>query len=368
MNQLVPAGYLESLDDTAVEDLIGQYSDAEASVVKFYRVTKGEKDALLEEVAPSDFNFISLARRHGRGEYRIKLYVPNPEDGGRLTLRVNRPERYEGAVDTPTPVAPVATPGAQIDPATLGAAIAQAVVAGLAPVLQQQQAAPSRADFLKEIAAMKALFTPDTLPQQSGGVEAMLGLFMKGMEMGRDMNIPEDGLASFASLAKPLVGPLAEIAGDYAAKMRSNPAPPATPAQSATPALPSPKADNAEAVTQPKTPQEGEQMFGINRYTPFKQQIDYLVNVFKRNPHTDPTAYAVVVLDEMPPVAVDAILADPKLINNFIEVNPDVAHFRLQFEAMLAEMRAIVSGDDGSDETVLVTSKPGGLDTAPAGE
>jgi len=328
-------GYVQSTDDAALEDLVSQYDESEKSVVKFYRCTKGEKDELLEELLPSDFNFVRLAKQYGRGEYCIKVFVPDENSGGRLVMRINRREKYGGPVEEPKPVWSPAARAEPIDAAALGTAIAQAVVSGIVPLIHHQEAPQSRKEWLQEMMLLRDMFKSEAPSAPGMNFESLMGIFQKGIEMGQTMEAPADGPLAFFNAVRPLVEPLADLVKNAAAVKVATPA-------INPPALPSPAPTAAPGVSTHLPTPEASDMFGINRYTPFKQHIDALVGVFKRNPHTDPYAYAVLLLDELPDAGVDMMLNDDKLIDRLAEVNPEVNHLRPHFEALLLGVRELV--------------------------
>ena len=87
-------------------------------------------------------------------------------------------------------------------------------------------------------------------------------------------------------------------------------------------------------------------MFASLKYRPFKNYIDQLVTVVQNNPETDPYAYACMILDNTPNEALEVLLADDKMIDNFIKVSPAVANHRAWFDELAKELHELTKPEE----------------------
>lgn len=386
----------ETADDVALENMIEQYREDTRSVVKFYRAVRGEPDALLEEIPPSEFDFIRMARRYGRGNYRVKVYSPKEGELGkiRLTLCVNRTERYEGEIDQPQAIS-VTSANAN----NANDAMAQALL-GMGQLMSQgfeqlgklvvasNPKENSIADMLNNMVLMRrALGIEVGNGGGAAGMKEYVDMLRQGIDMGRDMSggNSEDNVNSMLRLGEKVLPSLAEMASKAMDRRPVTVARPALAKPATVPIFNAADVEshtvdelgvhtitmkNGDAFTGPdgntwtpattvnmggtvsqKTQQEEVGMFGINKYSPFKGQIAQLVDVVERNNTTDPYAYAIVLLDNLPEMAVDTILSDEKLVDNLADVDPRVNQHRKWFEDMALNLKELTTEEPG--DTVL---------------
>jgi len=335
----------QAVDDIALDNLIEQYGDETRAMVKIYRVEKGEPDALVDQMEPSGFEFLHFAKKHGRGTYRIKVYAPN--EFGKVVMKVNKLERYEGAVE-----AAIVPPQPGNSDAVM--ALADAMLKGfekLGALIVQTQTptvdpAAQRRVMLEEMALMRDMFAPNPATAQPvQSLDSMLSLFQKGLELGQGMNPaePAEGMAGFLQAIKPFAEPLGKIVENIASKQTAAPAP-----QPARVALQPPVArpDAVETRSPESQPPEDPEMFASLKYRPFKNYIDQLVAVVQNNPETDPYAYACMILDNVPNEALEILLADGQMVDNFIKVSPAVADHRVWFDELAKELHELTKPEE----------------------
>lgn len=353
-----------SADEVALESLMEQFGDNQTAVLKFYRVEKGQADALIEEMTPSEFDFAALGRRHGHGTYRVKVYVKDPMHG-RFVLKANPTMRYAGAVDQQAAAGPLTQRNDGLGE------LAQAMVTGFQElgklIVQSSQAnhvnpEDVRRGVLQDMAAMKELFGNNGGGGQAGSFAEMFSILQQGIDMGKSINPenPPEGMTAFMKAIEPLTPALGSIVERALSPkpaaprlpMRPNPVTPGLPGFTQPVETPAgPETASQPAAPAAAQPMEETEMFGFNRYTAFSQQIGMLVEVAKNNPETDPYAYAVLLLDAVPPQYVDMLLKDEKLVDNLAAVNPEVNHpgIRTFFEAVVSEVRELTKPEPEAD-------------------
>jgi hypothetical protein len=350
----------QTVDEFALDSIIEQYGEESRAMVKIYRVEKGETDALLEEVEPSGFEFIHFARKHGRGTYRIKVYAPN--EFGKPVMKVNKLERYAGAVDA-------AIIPAQADGSTAVMELAKTMLQGfekLGALIVQTQTpavdpAAQRRAMLEEMALMRDMFAPAASIQPVQSMESMMALFRQGLEMGQGMTgEPAEGMAGFMQAIKPLVEPLGRIVENITAKQAMTPAAPraALAAPVARPDVAAPGSPATEYQQEATTQESNDMNLAALKYRPFKQYIDQLVATVERNPNTDPYAYACMILDNLPDDALNVILADDKLIDNFASIAPGVTTHRAWFDDLAKELHDLTKPEEPDTVASNVPDKP----------
>jgi hypothetical protein len=359
-------------DEMALDNMIEQYGTESRAVVKFYRVARGETDALLEQLPPAEFEFLHMAKKYGRGSYRVKVYAPDPNRDGRLVLRVNQQERYEGEVAAPVVMPAHTQQGSGNDAlamaiANMGKMMNDSILQLGALMVNNQSKAPDMSEMLQNMVMMRQAMGMDSQPQAGGmgGMSEMIGLLKQGIDLGRDMggNAPEDNMGAMLRLAEKTLPSLAGLAEKA---MQNRPSAPAAAVHRAlpNPTLPADHPESVQSLTQVVTHPQGEtEMFGINKYTPFKGQIAQLVDVVERNNQTDPYAYAVVLLDNLPDVAVNIILADTNLVNNLSEVDPRVNSHREWFNQLALDLKELTTDEEPSTVDTHVSER---VPTTPA--
>jgi hypothetical protein len=359
-------------DEMALDNMIEQYGTESRAVVKFYRVARGETDALLEQLPPAEFEFLHMAKKYGRGSYRVKVYAPDPNRDGRLVLRVNQQERYEGEVSSPVVMPAQSQQSSGNDAlamaiANMGKMMNDSILQLGALMVNNQAKAPDMADMLQNMVMMRQAMGIDNQPQSGGvgGMSEMIGLLKQGIDLGRDMggNSPEDNVGAMLRLGEKVLPSLAGLA-EKAMQNRPSTSAPIVRRALPTPALPADHPESEQLLTQVITHPQGEsELFGLNKYSPFKGQIAQLVDVVERNNQTDPYAYAVMILDNMPDVAVNIILADINLVNNLAEVDPRVYQHREWFNQLALDLKELTTEEEPGTVTTHVSER---VPTSPA--
>lgn len=177
---------------------LGVDADGTAFKVHVSKVTPEGKDARVWDGPPEDYDLMHIARQHGSGDYRVKLY--GPHSSGRSVIRANEimtvlllPEEDLAIAERRNPAKQ--NGGAQFDPASFAATMAQTMAAALAPIVaHMQQPQRNPLDDLKGLAEVVKTIMPaqPAAPVGNAGFRDMLRDFQALKELTAPA-VPVDG-------------------------------------------------------------------------------------------------------------------------------------------------------------------------------
>jgi hypothetical protein len=232
---------------------MGQEGREKIKVYIYKFIEESGKDARVWEGTPGDYDLMSVARRFGSGDYRVKLYVPH--SSGRIVIRGNQVfpillDAMEDAkilaarTNTPVPAQVAPMQQQQLTPEAIAVAVAQAIKAAMpvqvdafaqmdkmasifSKMMPQQPVAPASGGFKETLDAARALmeiskgFVPPVDAEGRTdvkgaalvrGIDLLSKMFEKGIEQARTNPSPAiaktpDAVASLPNVSQPETTP-----------------------------------------------------------------------------------------------------------------------------------------------------------------
>jgi hypothetical protein len=289
------------------------------------------KEARIWQGTPADYDLTGIAKRFGSAEYRVKIYVPNPN--GRVSLRGNKIFKMEldPADDARIEMMRkgITQPPAQasMTPDAIAALVAQAVKAAMpvpvAPAINPMDVIKGLADVFKSMmpAAQPGMNALDALKTAASIFREMRGGDGDGEPIQRGVNAT--GMDVFMKLIDKFGPALLAASG--------GPQPPAL----AAPAQP---IDNAAPAAED------------DAVLKFKMGLKFLVAQAQAD--NDPTTYAGMILDNVADADIDGFLQNDAWLEYLGGFEPLVKNNAKWFgelrEAVIA-LRAEMQRDDAAD-------------------
>lgn len=281
---------------------------------------------------PADYDLESLAKKFGSGQYRVKVYVRDPNTG-KKPQRANRVIAWKLTPDEDArikqglnAVPPLSAPTPA--PLLTADAIALAVKNALpAPVVAPQI---NPMELMKSIGEVMRSFAPQPQQNSVSPMEVMR-LFANVMRESRDAEPIERGVnAGPGDIFLRLIDKFAPLFEKTLAGQAS-----------ATPQL------NAPAQTgQPPQPQLTEQDEMNLR---LKMGLAFLVAQAEAG--NDATTYADVVLDNVPDEALEALAKNENWFDELSAVEPKIRQHRQWFVTLMNEVREALKDEETDDDS-----------------
>jgi hypothetical protein len=333
----------------AVDSLLAELGATDATVT-VYRILAGSEQrgsrAPIEYLCkyPAEgFSLDVLRDSHDGGDFRLYINSGDGQIVKKLSVSVVR--KQTAAI----PAAPQAAPPGGDVVAVLREGFAQQAqllreALRPAPALDLPALMTAAANMITTLrtVAQPAQALPAPAPDLLGRMDAMLSIFQKGLDIGRESAGGEDG--GILSFARDLIrSPLAEAA----AKQLAAGAAPVAAAPNPAPALP------AAARPAPRQPTAEEQM---------KFYLAQLIR--EADQDADPVIIAAYILDKAPPAMVRSWTDRADWFDELCRHDPRVANYREWFEELhadLVQQRAAMSVDTNAG----LTGDPDGGTSAP---
>jgi len=325
----------ELTEDMALMNLLadigGTDSDAKVSV---YRISgTNRKLSFIRSYLPNEFSLEQLQSDIGAGDYRVQVRAK----GG---LLANKAISIESDPVKPAQVAMTVSPSTAPDIGKLADAMMQGfqqlsalMAQNRAPIIDPNQ---MRRDMMQDMVIMKQLFER---PEPQNGAIGAIEMFMKGMEMAKDIT-PKEGdtgpMDIMLEALKTFGAPIAQ-----AAMVRQEMAVPIPVPQVG--AIPAP----AQFV-QPAPPE------GNNPMNPaLSHYVNMLVALAKEN--RDPYLYADLIVDQVSEDEIRGFINDPDLIGTLAKINPEAMNYRPWIDELKKGIIEILT-DEQKNDTVNVES------------
>jgi len=339
---IVPAEEAEADVKRVVVELGDSVSE---SKVQIWRIVKDQRlPAYVKTFAPDMFSMERLAEDCGGGTYDVKLYVPSiDEDGKRLGMKLAaRPRVFiDGPmkeIKRPDPHAAV-TMSAPERPSEI-AQLAGVMLTGFkemsAAINESNRSRPSLIDNLKELMALKTLFSSDT-PKAVDEFDR----FERFMRMQDELRSATDRLPGNASGTQSLIA----LGRDFLSSFRkaTDAGAPALPAN-----LPEPdpsrvaSVQGSEAEKTPVAPAPiGQEETGMDFI--FKGYVKILVDNARAN--NEVNALAQTIYDQAPEDFLEAMFRDDLWLDRLATYNRDVKLHPAWFERLRARIKEIHDAD-----------------------
>lgn len=329
----------ESLQSLYAEmEIDGDMQSPEVFVSKLNFDGKGN-EARIWKGDPEAYSLEELARQHGTGSYRVKLYVRIPS--GQKVQKAQKVFSYkltreeEAALVAPLNVTPQAQPINAHEIAEMVARTMSQQMAQVIATTQRQQ--PAQTDPFEMMQRMSEIMRNLQPPQAAGGGLGQMRDMVELMGMMRELEPGGGGGAGTMDVLKTMVekfGPA--IAGIVAQNQAQQ-------AAQMTQALPQPTA-------QPQPQQTNEDEMRKVQEMQLKMGLAYLVKMATAN--ADPATYAGVIMDNVPPDELNQLLAVPGgPVAALEKIDPAIANFRPWFEEVVTEIKAILADTAEPDQT-----------------
>lgn len=311
-----------------------------SSKVQVWRWIKGERQPkYVTTYAPDAFSLERVAEDCGGGVYEIKVYAPQIEDDGTAKGLLKLVARPRIELDGPAKVIrrPEPEPASPQVPAQVdGLALLVKTLADRFEKMDERLARmndrPSMVETLKELVAIKSLFSSDA-PRGPDPLEQ----FGKFLEMQDKMKSALDRLPSDASdntlllaLGKDFLS-MFKKATDAPAQL-PNPGPDADPPLGAS-------APGPENPPQPITSVPEEDPMNLI----FKGYVNLLVSNAKANNDIEPIAQTIY--DQAPDDLLAKLFATESWLDELAKLNPAVKLYPQWFEKLRARIREIHDAD-----------------------
>lgn len=339
------AQLLENLtpDDFELEQAAEELEGAQGATVTIYRQGAHGRDwTFIDTIMPSQYSPVMLKHApYNGGTFRI---VMRHADG---TIRVNRVLPVEPAPQPAIALQPAGVPSlaGEQGVAILGKAMVEGfgrigeAMAKLGELVVGQRTGPAATppglrDLLGDVQALKDLIAP-AVPASDplAMLQSLLGIVKELPGRGGDDDAPRRGSATemdvLLEAAKVIMPQIAAAAGANApAQPRPMIAPPQRPPLTVVPAQPAgtPAAQAVPAVN------------------PAAMLVNFLVDQAKRA--NDPDAYAVVVLDNVPPEIVTQWTTRDDWFEEICKIAPDAAPFRGWFDKLRTGIIGYLTNDE----------------------
>lgn len=322
---------------------MGVEGETEATVHVSLLPTDGKSvEAGVWKGDPGEYDLQTIARDHGSGSYRVKVYVRN-EDGSKpcrankifawkLTIAEERARKAAmNAAANPAPAAPPAD-------ALTAEKIAAMVTAGIAAAMPKM---PSRKDMLEEMAMMAKMFQPassDSFTTQLKNLSALTEVIRVISPPQQPRLLDDDGkVDNGAVIMKGL-----DVLGNAFAAAKSGAIPaPAPVAPAVIPAGMTVDGNGQLVPMEGATIQQNDE--GEQAMLMLKLHLKTAVITAKAG--GDPKEFADTVFPLLPDEAVALLQTDPQWMQKLVDINADVAKYPDWFKAVVAEILRLEAED-----------------------
>jgi hypothetical protein len=324
----------EALQSVFAEMGVTGEGEASVFVSKVDGIVKGE-DAKVWEGDASDYDLMAVARQHGSGKYRVRVYVKPPigakqikankvfgvlltpdeerqrtraPDAGEYLKKSDLETILASAVARIQPAQPVANP---TDTVTLAIQLAKAM-----------QPAQPAVDVIGMMTmamqfAEKMRPDPDAAPRDAGAngndvIVAMIDKFGPAFASGMEQTLKQQSQQQAAARPAPVQQLPATIPEPQPSIVHSN---------------------ETTTITEDEAMREGQKQFAMG--------IQFLVMQAQAGNPVE--TYAEMIMDNVPGETLDALLKAPDSIVLLKEVNPEVEKYQEWFVALLDEVKKMVS-------------------------
>lgn len=328
----------EQIDD-ALSAMLAEAGDIEAKAHVYIVDDKTGEDAKIWSGPPADYDLDALAKRHGSGRYRLKVYVKT--DAGNFGLRINRVFPYRLSADEDARLRAIrsgeispSVPQGAFSLETIVAAIKAALPAPAAPAANNLGMLKEVAEIVRTLAPQPSLVAPQPAfnPLEVFRIAAQMTSEREPIERG----VNASGTDVFLRLIDrfgPIFERVLQTQGQPG-QPSALPAPGATPSAEASGAQPSQPSPENEAVLK------------------LKMGLGFLV--MQAQAGNEPETYADVVLDNVPEEDLKKFLASPDPVGYLAGIVPDIAKHRPWFDKLIAEVRGALKDEtvDGAESAV----------------
>ena len=327
-------GASEVVDEyRALDQLLTDLGGDESAAVTVYRYSKNTRPEYLFRCSAAEMSLDDLRDKYNGGTFR--LYIA--KDGqlySRKDIAIAAPLKIGASLDTG---------GASTD--MLGALreIGERQAQQLRDLLREMRPEPQQSVNLPELITAMGTFMaavrpepaapPPPAPSAAVGMDSLLSVLMKGLELGREtagggggdgggvLGLVRDALKS------PLIGNMVQAAA-HAQQLQPAPQPQLPAAARIAMHAPQRAGQVPVSVPVPTSQPEAE----INA-----MQAGYLAQLVKKaKDGADPELYADVILDNVPEDQIRKLIARADAIDVLATVNADVRTYRPWFEALRA--------------------------------
>lgn len=327
----------EGIDEYA-ELFAGLDGDSEEKVLLYRIATGSQKQGLLCRLDPGT-SVEDIKPRFGGGDYVIKRLR-----SGMIMRSVRLFVEGEPVIERIAPPPAQAAPQAPaLDVAALLQGLQESnrnMLQGIMAAIQPQQ---SKGDMLRDLMTMKELFAPQQQQQANP-----MDMFIKGMEMAKELRPPGGGETSGMDVVLEAVKGFAPAISDITQRMSAGQLHQAPQPQQVM--LPPP---------QPEQPIQDETAM-------LKMYLAMLVQHAKNG--KDPSLYADLIADNMTDAQISELLENPDLIGKLGAMNAGVLENRAWFESLIAELKTIMGLTEPElRATVIGTATPENITNANIG-
>jgi hypothetical protein len=339
-------------EDEELDTIFSGFPQHDACLELWRTTEKGGKPSFLEDIAPADFSFGTIASTYGGGRYIVKgkykdgTYVKRNFDveGAPFPLKRKVPDAGPSMVAAPAQVQERVE--VVRDPQGHPDALATVVSMFKSMLLEMRT---SEDQVLDKLTKYKALFGTET-KQQTPVAEA-IALVKTGIELGSSGG-GESGGIPWLLIADKLQGPLTDIASAIVRGVtKPNPGAVAIPnSLNGQPAQP-------EQPAQPK-PQGETKTMEMILLGALREILPMLVTGAAQK--AEPGFYSDLMLDQIPRqfyATAKTFLEKPDCIEQLAKLNPAVSTHTLWFESLKAELIAALTEELGGDATGSVQSQ-----------
>jgi hypothetical protein len=319
----------------ALSEMMAGLQGASTSRISVYRITKNQPPSYVFECDPTSFSLDDLRDKYNGGEFR--LYIMKD---GRLWKNMRVVVEPKQVIHSHDPAPPTQNPTSEIlaimrDGFAAQAAAIREMSASRNGAASLFQGADLPAIITAAAAAITALRPPPPPPPADTSAQA-LDMFMRGLELAREMRDDAPGDSSFGGMLRDVLrSPI------VAAAVQNSMSPPPPPEP--RPAPPAPQISQAKTTP---TPPPSSQPSAENNMIAY--YLGFLVS--KAQADADPELYAEMVLDNLTDEQLIPMLnRGPALIDDFIAAVPAVANHRPWFESLIAAVTNALKVDDTSD-------------------
>lgn len=325
---------------------LGMTGETEATVHVSMLMTDGKGvEAGVWKGDPGEYDLQTIAQEHGSGQYRVKVYVRNPD--GSKPCRANRifawkltpaeERKRKAAEQAPVVAAPAEPPMTAKDIAVL-------ITTGIAAALKENAPkVPTRKEMLEEMSIMAAMFKP----ANSGGgndFSATMRNFEAFANVMRTLSPPqrlvdEDGKVDQGAIIMQGL----KVFGDALAARNSG-----------TAVVPQPPAGQpvmivGDGQVMPAAPAQDQvvtQQQWDEAMLMLKLQLKAAVTAAKAG--MDAKEFANDIFEMLPDDAVALLQNDPNWMQKLIELNADVGTHQDWFKQVAAEVLRLEAEDTGT--------------------
>lgn len=326
----------DELEDPDYDEMMGEIdrvqsecgSASSEAFINAFRILDGKEEAFLGRFVAKEFSLDELRKEFGGGTFRIRGFCPKPPPQNGVRLFMNRVVRMEvpkkvEASQSDTVLSAIAAMQSNMEKMMLG--FSEAIARAIKPPEN------NRMQILEEMKIMREMFTSSTPPAPEkdvmGELDKMLSLQQKLQALSGGGEGGSSYMPLMLEMVKPLIGPVTQ---QLQQKIVSS--------QNPIPQVPT-------ALTQPVQPKEGiEKMSQADEMNQIKAFSSMLMLAAKND--MDTVTYANMVLDHVPPDAVDQLLDDPKWFDKLCNAVPEAKNHQPWFERLYSDIKEMLTEDE----------------------